>query len=303
MQTFSIPYVEDNFPGSAGVVAKQLNCGWFELLRSALTIGRPNFYSVFKNKNTSIYEAIFRLSLIKMALKRSPSGHRIMHTDAFRMLDRTEKGAVNYFIGMTLCGMFARQQLDTDWLLHIDVFCLRNPRLHRVRLLGNSVPDLIGKDVNGNWNVFEAKGRSKSPSRTEKAKAKFQATQVTSVDGKNCTLHVGSFSFFRQRQLEFYWCDPPPERESPLKLNVEGGDWEHYYAPALSLATKLGSDTASREASAVDVKIKIHPEVHERLLDQQWGEAHSYAIKNREKLISEKFLPDGLRIEVGNSWL
>ena len=79
---------------------------------------------------SSIYEAFFRWSLVRMALEqRDLMSSYLCRTNAAKALDPTEKGAVNYFLGMTVCKLFATRLLNTPWLLHLDVF---RPRLDPV---------------------------------------------------------------------------------------------------------------------------------------------------------------------------
>src|SRR5262249_51851186 len=119
-----IPHQYEDFPpGSITYGFNDLSVNWEDVLWAAVTVGRPNRNYVFRYGKASNYEAIFRLSLTRMALEQSgPTAYRLRRTDAAKTLDPTEKGAVNYFLGMTFCKLFAAKLLDTPWLLHLDVF-------------------------------------------------------------------------------------------------------------------------------------------------------------------------------------
>jgi len=231
-----IAYTSEKFPSSCGVGSGTLSFCWSDLLWAAITIGRPNTAYVFRHGDASIHEALFRLSLVRMALEQVPLSNRLYRTDAFRALDPTEKGAVSYFLGMAVCKLFASRLLDTPWLLHLDVF---RDQLHPVTLGGRSRPDLLGEDATGVWHAFETKGRSSPPSIGNKEKAKEQAERLVSVNGSKCSLHVGSLAFFRgDGELEFYWRDPEPEEPrklEPIEIGVSDEDWANYYACALAL--------------------------------------------------------------------
>jgi hypothetical protein len=54
---------------------------WEELLWAAITIGRPSTYQVFRYGPPSFHEAIFRLSLIRMAVEQD--WNNLRRTDAF----------------------------------------------------------------------------------------------------------------------------------------------------------------------------------------------------------------------------
>ena len=210
----AIPYTSARFPSSSGVGSGTLSFSWDDVLWAAITIGRPNTAYVFQHGEASIHEALFRLSLVRMALEQVPFSDRLHRTDAFRALDPTEKGAVSYFLGMAVCKLFASRMLRAPWLLHLDVF---RDQLDPATLGGRSRPDLVGQDANGAWHAFETKGRSSVPSSEDQRKAKAQAQRLVSVNGLACSLHIGSFAFFRGDELEFYWRDPEPEESEKLE--------------------------------------------------------------------------------------
>lgn len=297
-----IHYSSRDFP--KGLVKRygNLNTTWEELLWAALTIGRPNTAYVFQHGEASLHEALFRLSLVKMALEQGPYSRRLLRSNAFRTLDPAEKGAVSYFLGMAVCKLFASRLLNTPWLLHLDVFRDQlNPAIQGAR----SRPDLVGQDAIGNWHAFETKGRSSVPSSEDKLKAKAQAQRLVSVDGSSCSLHIGSFAFFRQDELEFYWRDPEPEEPEklePIEIRVAEGDWATYYALALALASEPGSQFLSTQAEEIDLKVDIHPKVYALLLEGQWAAARTFVTEYRQTLESEGYQPDGIRVAAGESW-
>lgn len=298
----AIPFTSARFPPAFAVRSGTLNFSWSDLLWAAITIGRPNTAYVFKHGDASIHEALFRLSLVRMALEQVPFSNRLHRTAAFRALDPTEKGAISYFLGMAVCKLFASRLLRAPWLLHLDVF---RDQLNPATLGGRSRPDLVGQDVNGAWHAFETKGRSSVPSSEDKQKAKAQAQRLVSVDGSACSLHIGSFAFFRGDELEFYWRDPEPEEPEklePIGIRVRDEDWANYYASALALAYELGSDFLSAQVQGIDIKVEIHPKVRVLLLEGQWVAARSLAAEMRQQLEAGGFQPDGLRVVAGDSW-
>ncbi len=295
--TLRIDYRSRAFPSSYGFRSGTLSSSWDEVLWAAITLGRPSTYHVFRHGEASFHEAIFRLALIRMAVEQDWNGY-LHRTDSFAWLDPTEKGMVSYFLGMTLCKVFASRLLLTHWLLHLDVF---RPALNPV-ILGRSRPDLVGEDISGNWNAFESKGRSSVPSSADKAKAKAQAQRLVSVNGRNCSLHVGSFAFFRSDVLEFYWRDPEPGSRDAIDVPRPETEWRYYYEPALSLASDTDSEPMATERELADVRIEIHPEVRRLLLEGQWSQARHLAIEQRLLFISEGYQPDGIKLTAGESW-
>jgi len=232
-----------------------------------------------------------------MAIQEGWHG-QLHRTDAFAALDPTEKGMVSYFLGMMLCKVFAGQLLRTPWLLHLDVF---RDDLNPL-VLGRSRPDLIGQDYSGNWLVFESKGRSSPPTYREKMKAKLQAQRLICVDNNICSLHVGSFSFFRNEILEFYWRDPEPESMDAIELPKPDAEWRYYFEPALSLVSAEGDSTLAAEREMADVEIAIHPKIRQLLEREEWLGAKRTADQLRDVFLAEGYRPDGIRVVAGESW-
>ena len=279
---------------------------WDEILWAAVTVGRPNRQYVFRHGAASMYEAVFRWSLVRMALEQSgPRASRLRRTTAARTLDPTEKGAVNYFLGMVFCKLFAAKLLNTPWLLHLDVF---RPALNSV-LTGRSRPDLVGRELrSARWHAFECKGRISPPDASPKNNAKAQAQRLVSVKGKTCTLHVGAVTYLRGDTLHFYWRDPPPENGRGIDVLLNSDAWRYYYEPALEAIESTGSDASHSERGALvaiegaDVRVGIHPAVAKHLVDRQWERAQQAASEAVDSIVRDGYQRDGLKAVAGESW-
>lgn len=313
IRALSIDYESEHFPpGRNLAVSGTLAISWGDILWAALTLGRPNLNFVFRHGQGSRYEALFRLSLVRMALEQRPTGSRLRRTNAFKALDPTEKGAVNYFLGMTFCKLFADRLLNTPWLLHLDVF---RQQLTPATLGGRSRPDLVGQEVNGGaWHVFESKGRASKPGSREKTKAKSQAQRLVRLSNRACDLHIGAITYFSSDTLRFYWRDPDPEKpdELPsLDLDVPEGAWRNYYAAVVALIRTRtssrveGSDGRMQlaEIEEADVSLGAHSKILPLLLAERWEEARRVAIDLGPELQNEGYRSDGLIVRAGESWL
>lgn len=302
-----ISFESDHFPGAVRNGPGELQTSWDELLWAAVTVGRPNRHYIFRHGEASVYEAFFRWSLVRMALEQvSPRGFRLRRTEAANSLDPTEKGAVNYFLGLSICKLFAAKLLNTPWLIHLDAFRpLLTPALR-----GRSRPDLVGKEHrSGRWHSFECKGRSSPPSTDAKSKAKAQAQRLVSVNSIDCTLHIGAIMHYRNDVLIFYWIDPAAGKDDPIKVEIESNSWRHYYLPITRLVAD--SDRAHKIRSApggfvpvegMDLQVSIYPSVADLLLEQKWQEAQLHSEKIADDLAQAGYQPDGLQVRAGESW-
>lgn len=302
-----VPFEAQAFPSSLSIpTAGGLKASWNDILWAAVTVGRPCRYCVFRHGNASAYEAIFRWSLVRMALQQSGVGvSRLQRTEAYKTLDPTEKGSVSYFLGLTFCKLFATNFLDTPWLLHLDVFGDR----YRPLLVGRSRPDLVGKsNTSREWSVFECKGRGTKPDNDTKQEAKRQARRLTKFDGSKCSLHVCAITYFAGDELNFFWADPPAGDE-PIEITSRDEDWRDYYLPLVQFFRLRGGFDArgpdkylALEVPEFDLRIEIAQLVADLLRREQWNAAREHATSHANDLKISGFQPDGLRIIAGESW-
>ncbi|MGR9400201.1 hypothetical protein ACU8M5_10690 [Rhizobium leguminosarum] len=281
----------------------QISTTWGDIIWAAVTVGRPNIHYVFQYGQPSLYEALFRISMVRMALEqaRPYASHTIRRTEAFKALDPTEKGAINYFLGMVFCKVFAAGRLDIPWLLHIDAF---RSQFSARFLAGRSRPDLVGKPTSGSaWAAFECKGRASSPNADDRTKAKDQAERIVSVNGLRCRLHVAAFTYFGGDTLKMI-CDDPDGGDEGEVLRAGDEQWRFYYAPAFALAERLeqADGAVVRELDELDLKLEIHPKIMALLRGNQWSAAHDACGELADLLKSEGFKPDGIKVTAGPSW-
>lgn len=306
-----IEFLSEGFPIPGPVVngSDVLSVSWDDLLWAAITVGRPSRHFVFRHGVSSLYEALFRASALRMTLEQiSPVARRLRRTAAAKSLDPSEKGAVNYFLGLTLCKLFAEMKLDAPWLLHLDVFRDRlNPRL----LSGRSRPDLIGRTAGGEWVALESKGRVSPPTADAKTKAKEQAERVVSIRGTPVAYRIGGFAYFKDDVLRFFWRDPQPDGVEPphaIRLDITEEDiWKTYYQPILALvgpdhAAMLERENAPIPIKEADIKIRVLSEVMRFLRLEKWKDAGHWCMEHQDKLTQGEVRGDGVQIIAGESW-
>lgn len=243
-----------------------------------------------------------------MALQqRGARGQKLVRTDAFKQMDPTEKGAVNYFLGLVICKLFASKLLDSPWTLHLDVFrAALNARL----LGGRSRPDMVAHSVSWQaWHAFECKGRASVSGSVDKQKAKAQAQPLVSVGGTNCTLHIGAITFFRNDTIEFFWRDPGPVAREPIGIPDPEPAWQAYYSPFVEAYKSFAGRTASHPETQPFVSVEetglsigIHPVIAPLLLEGSWQRARQMAKEHRAEFALSGYQADGLFVQAGPSW-
>jgi hypothetical protein len=238
-----------------------------------------------------------------MSLEQTGSFGRVFRrTAAVKSLDPTEKGAVNYFLGMAVAKLFAADLLATPWLLHLDVF---RPQLDAV-LTGRSRPDLVGQLPSGDWIALECKGRASEPNDDAKTKAKAQAQRIVSVGGTPPAFAIGAITYFQKDSLHFFWRDPQIDPSVKNRFSVEPSDriWDHYYALILGLMRVADhpaiGDVVWAKVDEADVEIGVHSAVW-RLLQKDAAEAKRAAEELKGQL--GPCNADGIVVRAGPSWM
>jgi hypothetical protein len=307
-----IDYESEDFGTGTGVASGTgvLTVTWDDLLWAAMTVGRPNRQYVFRHGAASWYELLFRLSLVRMSLEQAgPGGRRLRRTQAARTLDPSEKGAVNYFLGLAVAKLFADKCLDAPWLLHLDVF---RPQLN-AQLAGRSRPDLVGQTRAGDWIALECKGRTSQPSANAKQRAKEQAERVTTINGTAPSVNAGCIAFFKNDVLQFFWRDPTPDPtrvEHPIVVDVLEDSWRFYYKPVVALFSEampkrndVGEGLVTVVDERLDVTLSIDAAVLRLLWAEQWAVARAVASAAKAKHEDSAVRADGLRVIAGQTWL
>lgn len=307
-QPVQIEFESEDFPANRSLSGSgTLDVNWGDLIWAALTIGRPNLRTVLMHGKSSFYEAIFRISLIRMALEETGTyRRRLCRTPAFNALDPSEKGSVNYFIGMAICKLFASKKLHTPWLLHIDVY--RNQLPPHV-FSGRSRPDLTGQQNGTNsWHVFESKGRASTPDSDTKEKAKEQAWAMT-FSGVPSSLHIGAITYYRNDELTFFWRDPESGEEEAIPVEVPEEAWQYYFEPFMALIEgNLDAGTPDERGMVMfpieelDMKVGVHPEIFPLLVHGAWDVARATASEISSQFIKIGCQPDGLEVIAGEGW-
>jgi hypothetical protein len=214
-----IPYRSRDF-GAGPVVngSRELNIWPDDLLWAAVTVGRGNFADLLAHGLYSEYEIIYRINLVLANLART-SRHRITRSSAMVHLDPSEKGAVSYFLGMTMSKLFANELLDVPWVLHFDVY---RDRLNPAFAGGTrSQPDLIGRSLRGEWVVMESKGRTNGFSPNLLAAGKQQTRSIRSIAGRSPRWRIACVTHFSGNDLRFDWADPDEFDEDAFDIETD----------------------------------------------------------------------------------
>ncbi|HSD17491.1 MAG TPA: hypothetical protein VLC71_09590 [Thermomonas sp.] len=276
---------------------------WVDLVWAAISYGKRNASQLIAYQWHSLAELVVKTHSVYAFLRSGPTGFE--KSDLYSNLDATEKGAASYFLGMTMCKIFADQKLNTPWLFHVSL-ATSNGASILFNKVSKERPDLIGLTMGNDWIVAEAKGRSKQFSTKALQKAKKQSTMVLSVNGISPIHRFGIQSCF-DPQLMAHVEDPPIAREAyPIELDLREA-LAHYYSISSALS-RYGEEKQisgieylvvndPRSGLSVGLPKHIVKEITSPEVSQQGVTLKTHRISEQEKIYS-----DGFYVRLDDRW-
>lgn len=244
-----IKYRPSGFPpGSPSNLLKtqDLDITLAEFIWGCITVGKFGLLDLTYFGVKSFHEIFFKWHLLFANLDITKG--RFSKTFLYENLDPTEKAVVSYYLGMTCAKVFADRRLNTPWLYHVSKINLLTITFHP----GDSRPDLIGDDINGNWIVVEAKGRTNRCCSKTMLAAKKQTLQINKINGKLPIFRVAFQSYFN-KYLELAVNDPPEPDRNAKNLNFdEAFAIRQYYEYLVNI---LIDSNASRDTKHGSIRI------------------------------------------------
>gem|GEM_PF-5507666 len=225
-----------------------------DLYRAALTVGKGSFDEVFRIPYYSKYEIEFRIDMVRAFLNLE--GEHVKRSEAFYLLDPSEKGAINYFIGMIFSQLIATSRLNVIWLVHLDSY-----DKNQLEYTGENRkrPDFIGIRNDEERIVLESKGwMTKKNDGIRNALRQLRA--VLSVEGEQNILKVASILYERSSQLYLDIIDP--KEKGLIKIFAGKSDYlKDYYSRVFNLLQ------GSKETVVIDDCIFVIRKVNCKFLE------------------------------------
>jgi hypothetical protein len=209
--------------------ASEITFSWEELCRAAITVGRRSWEDVVPYGTYSFLEALWRLAMLRANVVLDSDG-RLRKSEAFKNLERSEKGAVSFFFGNMFSKLLADKLFDVPWLLHVDRYASYLNPVYRT----DRRPDFVGMDTSREWLVFEAKGRAAYPGDNVMQRAKQQTGSLRTINGQLPKLRVAAASYFSNDRLRARLWDPTEHDDDAPDLPLSATALlREYYAPLM----------------------------------------------------------------------
>ena len=288
-----------------------LTVTWMEVIHAAITVGRRGWYDVWQHGSYSVFEMLYRASMIFANLGESPAGC-IRKTVANEWLDPSEKSAISYFMGLTFAKLMATRLLDVHWVMHLDVYAQHlqptlTPAGRRRR------PDLVGLDTSGRWCVLEAKGRADRVTDRMIENAKAQTRALRTIRGVDPHLRVASISHFVNKALCVHFEDPKDVDEDAFDLDISETQFTRdYYRPFIHLMDQTRTEAITLQGHKIrvvglpgaDLRIGLNEEIREHMLADK-KERHLLHRETANWLDESRGIllgGDGILVELGKTW-
>jgi hypothetical protein len=258
--------------------AHTLAVTWPDLVRSAILVGYPDFGGALMPPTfQSAWALLFRASIV-LAFLQPGAMWRVEPSEPYERADRTEKGAISYYLGMFAAKLAAEKLFNVPFLRHYDTY--HQYTFDRPPI--GTRPDLLGLSESGDWVVVEAKGRLFGYTSNDLAKAKNQASSVQSIvthDGSHAVgANLASIAWFDSRRWAIRM-DDPNEDSLPLRLDADAATLiAQYYDPVVSYVLQALDEGRGETVTIAGVEFKT---VYESALDLAIG-VSSEVIESRQ---------------------
>lgn len=216
-----------NTPFSGLNGSKTANVSRLKCMKFATTVGVSHYTPTFGRTTTALALSAYRAMAIRCAIDFGYPQLRLR--SEFRDLEGSEKSNISFWIGMTFAAITAADFLKVPRTIHAQKkhgLVKQNPRSKRLA-------DLVGKDASSRWHVVEAKAIRRTPTASDLAKWKTQATSIASINGAPVATH--SYCCTRTLvSLRTTLVDPPPSNDQTRNLRINDSDvGSGYYQPFL----------------------------------------------------------------------
>lgn len=213
---------------------------YWKFLAASLTVGLQRFGDLVSGGRCLLQHRL-GLGLAGIAYLANESG-TLRLDESHAALDGSEKGAVSYWQGMVLAKIVAGEILGVRWLQHADAMERRGDLIRRSvrqprksdrkpkRKKRGKRADMVGKDDQNGWHVFEAKGFSNHPGNKAFQDAKNQAGMVKTIENDTPKTTSACISCLWKTPIEIILDDPIVSGPEDWTIPNEGF-WNSYYGP------------------------------------------------------------------------
>lgn len=214
------------------------------LIWGATTVGATPV--LLRGRPRPFVELCWRAAMAGASVSEDSRRGRWVKSASYKRLDRSEKSAISYFLGMTQAKITCEMLLGVPHLVHLDAV---------LALLGRTTkasrPDFVGFDLSSMACTIavEAKGRTNGRTDAVTNAAKRQAGLLPAIVGTTSKVRVASVaSFDSDGHWNAYLQDPPGPYESLDSLSANTL-LVAYYRPLVAALLTAGANRSDSDES------------------------------------------------------
>mgnify|MGYP001240524859 CR=1 FL=1 len=187
-----------------------INITILDIARGYISIGKSHWNKRIKNIKTNGCWSEFYGNLEEYP--------KLRITSEFEKLDSTDKGIISYKLGMGISKIIAEKYLNIPYIQNVDA--LINEGIINLTKGTNERGDLVGIDINKNWHVIEAKGRTSKLTSSIKIKAKTQVEKISKIDKKKPKTKSYCITHINKNRSEIFLNDPDGSTTNVVELEI-----------------------------------------------------------------------------------
>ena len=225
------------FPAPAPALSGDLQITLARLLWGAMTVGATPV--ALGAHPRPFIEMSWRAAMVEASVEEDTSSGQWIMTDGYYRLDRSEKTAISYFLGMTQAKITCDMLLGVPHLVHLDaILALQGQTTNKSR------PDLVGFDyASMTYSIaVEAKGRTHNRTAKVTNDAKKQVMLLPTVVATTSALRVASVAFFDGNYSWHAYLEDPVGPYEELEPQTIETLLVAYYRPVVATLLTAGID-------------------------------------------------------------
>lgn len=193
-----------------------MNINKYDIARGIISIGKTHWSQQFRDPIRTINDFVHQWTGLNTYVQLRP---KLCLDPSFLLLDGSDKNNKSYNIGMGVTRIVAERILNIPYLNHVDA--LVSEGIIKLTAGSKERGDLAGMDKYGKWHVLEAKGRSTSPTKAMRTKAKAQAERITTINGISPETKGYCLSYLSIKGSKIELVDPDDLPDAPTGLEVD----------------------------------------------------------------------------------
>lgn len=232
-----LPFKTSGFPAPAPALSGDLQVTLAALQWAAMTVGATPV--ALGAHPRPFIEMSWRAAMVEASVEEDASSGRWVMTDGYYRLDRSEKTAISYFLGMTQAKVMCEMLLGVPHLVHLDaILALQGQTTNQSR------PDLVGFDyASMTYSIaVEAKGRTGKRTAKVTNDAKRQVMRLPTVVATTSNLRVASVAFFDRNYFWRAYLEDPAGPYEELEPQTIETLLVAYYRPIVATLSTAGID-------------------------------------------------------------